>query len=161
MSAGRSTSRVFAVERAIFDRLREAPWPAHPATGELPGVLFGELSDSVAEHIVVHTDAEAAFIEWARLSPPGADEQFTVNVTVNAWTPVESSLDVHERLNVLCDIVQNLTFDPVAERTIDLGYDGEIRGIPARASTPTGPIFRTQHGWAGTKVVPFPIRAEI
>lgn len=150
MSAGRYTSRVFVAMEAIYAKLDALSFTAHPVTGDVPVVQFGdEDPGGPNEYISVSLNVDQSSIQWRRLSPPGADEQMFVEVIFRSFVPCGyTSAQLFNRLQAISDEIQEAFYDHTAETITDLGYTGEVGKTLVTAVQPQP--FPTAEGWMGS-----------
>lgn len=150
MSAGRYTSRVFVAMEAIYAKLDALTFAAHPVTGDVPVVQFGDEDPGGAnEYISVSLNVDQSSIQWRRLSPPGADEQMFVEVIFRSLVPCGyTSAELFNRLQAISDQIQGAFYDHTTETITDLGYTGEVGATLVTAVQPD--CFPTTEGWFGS-----------
>lgn len=139
----RQTSRVFAVWGRCIDLLNEQAWPAHPSTGIAPKVWSCDPVDQVQEGIIVSPrPADRQRQEWS--TNVSADETFVITIAVGSKVPGVSDRVARERLEALCDIVQQAFRDPETGRP-----GGEFNRLCGMTSDLAGP-----HAWAVQSIEP-------
>jgi hypothetical protein len=108
MTLEQRTSRIFAAVRAVRAELDAVAWPSYPSTDIIPETRASIIeSDHPSEWIAVVTDVgEDATVEWVTLGAQGRDETFTIRILVHTAMTGASDLEVEDRLEELCDLVQ-------------------------------------------------------
>ena len=162
MAAGRYTSRVFVVGRALKAALTAATFPPHPVTGKTPAVEFSDEDPSLgAETISVALNEDlSAFSTWARLSPPGRDETITFDVVFRTVVPnAKTSADIWDRLEAVSAVIEGVVYDTALEAVIPFAYSGEVQAGAVSSVVPN--VFPGPEGWLGQLAVSFTFLAEI
>lgn len=161
------TSRAIDATLCLFDRLGEINLPVHPVYKKTPGLfLFLDPGWEEREYIVVQTNNDQAVSEWNQSSPAGAEERFVLDVVIRSMYPETDPNDpntavraVLERLEVLADGVQSVTWDPATSKPKAIGFRNEI--ITGRHVAVETELGRTTEGIVGAVVVRFGLSAQI
>lgn len=159
--SSRYTSRIYAVWKALHEALSFAEFS--PANGQSPVILFGDPfgeTESGREWIGIVFDIENADREWARMSPAGRDENFTVQVVVRSEVPGRTGAEVVDRLEELTNTIEGLFYDTETRAVADpLSVAGVVN--LSRVGTPRPEVRATDEGYEGVAVVPISIQTRI
>lgn len=153
--ATRQTSRVFAAWRATTADLRAASWPAHPRSAQIrPEVTFGIAKGFAGEAIVVPGRKPVGGTTQTRATlgaGSGKDETFTLLIGVTTNVPGMESEEVLDRLEELCDVVQQTFRSP--QTGLPIGSNVAALTAPAIVrwdiTDVTPGIYPTPNGFAG------------
>lgn len=161
MSAGRYTSRVFLVGKALRDALAAVTFPPHPTTGKSPAVEFSDVDPSMgAESICVALNVDQTTMDWRRLSPPGRDETITFDVVARSLVPnVKTSAAVWDRLEEISGVLESVVYDTATESVIQLPVPGLILAGLVGSVRPS--VWPSSDGWQGAVVVSYSFTACI
>lgn len=158
-------SRVFVAVAQIAADLEAATWPIHDTMG-LPTVGVGDSRNpkpnetEVGEFVdVLYRVEDDASIEWARMSQPGKDERFLVDVYVRSSVAGVDRGDAWSRLEELAEVVQSRYWAPATGTFTPPAFPGVAPLGGVERVTPQ--MWRTDEGWAGDCIVTFRIAARI
>lgn len=161
MAAGRYTSRVFVAQEAWLTKLTAAAYPPHPTTGKTPTVEFGDQDPNKgAEKICLQTNPDDSVAVWARQSPAGRDEIIVLQATIKSYVDnVPTAVAAMARLKALTAVVEATAYDTTNERTVTLGYPGEVNLGLIIGVQPS--VWATAGTWHGSCVVTLRSQASI
>lgn len=104
-------------------------WPAHPVTGHVPVVVWGDDVEIFDEAVFVLGEVPVGSqIEWATYGAPSMTERFTLRVFIGSKVPGTKREEAFARLKQLVQVVETALRDQTTGRPAG-GFSASVPGV--------------------------------